>query len=78
MIPTLLRRPGARFGIDAVDDSNDADDSDADADDDGARFIPSVLDASVRSAHGESDDGRREIADVQEEGRKLEDARRDS
>jgi hypothetical protein len=78
MIRALLRRLGSRFGIDAVDASNDADDSDADADDDGARFRPSVLDASVRSAHGESDDGRREIADVQEEGRKLEEAQRDS
>jgi len=43
-----------------------------DADDDGSRFVPSVLDASVRYAHGGSgDEIDRELADIEEEARRL-------
>lgn len=42
------------------------------------RFVPSVLDASVRYAHGESASaGEREIADLEAEGRNLEAERRE-
>lgn len=41
-----------------------------------ARFTPSILDASVRYAHGGSNPtGEREIAKVEEEARRLEEQR---
>jgi hypothetical protein len=43
-----------------------------DAEDDGSRFVPSELDASVRYAHGGSgDEIDRELADIEEEARRL-------
>lgn len=37
------------------------------------RFLPSVLDASVRYAHGgNNSEGERSIADIKEEARRLE------
>jgi hypothetical protein len=48
-----------------------ATDSD-DAGDNTSRFVPSPLDASVRYAHGGSgDDIDRELADIEEEARRL-------
>jgi len=52
-------------------------------DDDGeeteeSRFVPSVLDASVRYAHGMSDSGaERELAQIKEQAEQLEDQHRD-
>ncbi len=40
--------------------------------DDETRFIPSVLDASVRYAHGGANTGERELIKMQEEARRLE------
>lgn len=52
-----------------------------DADDEGSvkfPFLPSVLDASVRYAHGGSDTGiRREVARIEEEARRLEEHHRE-
>lgn len=43
-----------------------------DAGEDSGEFVPSPLDRSVREAHGASDDGERELADIQEQARTLE------
>ncbi|WP_281195996.1 hypothetical protein [Halorubrum sp. F4] len=43
-----------------------------DEEEDGIRFIPSGLDASVRYAHGGDDAGERELVKVQEEAQQLE------
>lgn len=43
-----------------------------------SRFVPSVLDASVRYAHGMSDSGaERELAQLEERGEQLEEQHRD-
>jgi len=40
------------------------------------RFVPSELDESVRYAHGGGSEADRELAAIREEGRKLEEKRR--
>jgi hypothetical protein len=51
-------------------------DPDSDGEDEG-RFVPSPLDSSVRIAHGGSDDTiERELRDVDERARTLEETRR--
>jgi len=46
------------------------------AESENSRFVPSVLDASVRYAHGQSQTGLdKEIADIEDEARRLEDQR---
>ena len=45
---------------------------DDDPDRDGSRFVPSMLDASVRHAHGGSgDEIDRELAEIEEEASRL-------
>jgi len=48
-----------------------------DEEEDGSRFIPSVLDASVRYAHGGNDTGERELIKIQEEAQRLEEQRQE-
>lgn len=43
-----------------------------DEEEDETRFIPSVLDASVRYAHGRDNTGERELIKMQEEAQRLE------
>jgi len=65
MLRGALQRLGARLGRDESDDEDESDDS---------RFVPSVLDASVRYAHGGSNTGlESELAQIQEKARVLED-----
>jgi hypothetical protein len=47
------------------------------ADGEGDGFVPSSLDRSVRYAHGGNDAGERELADVRERARRLEERGRD-
>lgn len=55
-----------------------SDDDTADEESANTRFVPSVLDASVRYAHGGgSTEGEREITTMQEEARRLEEQRRE-
>ncbi|WP_336021794.1 hypothetical protein [Halobellus salinisoli] len=61
MFRELIQRVRARFGDDQREES---------------RFVPSLLDASVRHAHGDSGDaGSREIETVKSEAERLEEAR---
>jgi hypothetical protein len=65
MLRRALRWLVARFGAESADNT------------DGPRFRPSILDASVRYAHGGSDpEIEREVADIEERGRRLEEQRR--
>jgi hypothetical protein len=53
--------------------------TEAESDDgeDGGGFVPSPLDLSVRIGHGGSDDERvRELADISEQAREIEEKRR--
>lgn len=69
MLGGVLDRLAARFGGD--------DGADDDAED--TRFVPSVLDESVRYAHGSSDAAvEREMAAIEEEARRLGEQRRDN
>jgi len=45
------------------------------ADGDGCRFVPSLLDRSVRYAHGGNDDGERALAEIRERAEAIEDPR---
>jgi hypothetical protein len=67
VVSGLLTRLVARLRGDEPTDDEAATDS---------RFVPSVLDASVRQAHGADEAGEREIARVQEEAQRLEGQRR--
>jgi hypothetical protein len=63
MLRGVLNRLTIHFGGD-----KDADDEASES----PRFIPSVLDASVRYSHGGSNtEGNREIANIEEEAQKL-------
>lgn len=66
MLRGVLARFTARFsgGEGATDEEGD-----------GRRFIPSVLDASVRYAHGGNNPGERELINMQEEAQELEEQR---
>ena len=65
MLRGALQRLGVRLGRDESDDEDESDDS---------RFVPSVLDASVRYAHGGSNTGlESEMAQIEEKARVLED-----
>lgn len=66
MLRSALEWLSARVGSDGGESDDDEDD----------RFVPSVLDASVRYAHGGSSTGiEREIADVKQQAQQLEDYR---
>jgi hypothetical protein len=67
MLRGALRWVGARLGIAGSDADEGAE----------SRFRPSILDASVREAHGGDAEIERELADVEETGRRLEEQRRD-
>ncbi|WP_227378852.1 hypothetical protein [Haladaptatus halobius] len=63
MFRGLLTRLTARFKGDRAADDEETEDS---------RFIPSVLDSSVRYSHGGSNsEGDREIAHIEEEAQRL-------
>jgi hypothetical protein len=63
----LTRIRGAVPGVSVGDDGGDDDD-----DDGASRFVPSELDGSVRYAHGGSgDEIDRELADIEEEARRI-------
>jgi hypothetical protein len=63
MLRGVLNRLTARFGSDEDVDDEESDDT---------RFIPSVLDSSVRYSHGGSNTaGDREIAKIEDEAQKL-------
>ncbi|AQL41477.1 hypothetical protein BV210_01550 [Halorientalis sp. IM1011] len=65
MLRGALQWLGARLGRDESDDEDESDDS---------RFVPSVLDASVRYAHGGSNTGlESEMAQIEEKAQVLED-----
>jgi len=65
MLRGALQWLGARLGRDGSDEADESDDS---------RFVPSVLDASVRYAHGGSNTGlESEMAQIEEKVRVLED-----
>jgi hypothetical protein len=73
MFRGVLRRLAARFGSDGTEDAEDAEDGGTGS----ARFVPSVLDASVRHAHGGSGAAvEREMSEIDEEARRLEEQRR--
>ncbi|WP_299270529.1 hypothetical protein [Halorientalis sp.] len=75
MVRGALHRLGARLRLVEMVDSDDSDDS---GDSDTSRFVPSVLDASVRYAHGGSKPGlESEIAQLEEKGRILEKQQRE-
>ncbi|WP_336002158.1 hypothetical protein [Halorientalis halophila] len=64
----ILQWLGIRAGDQDGDDEESAD----------SRFVPSVLDASVRYAHGGANTGaEREIAHLQAKGEELEELRRE-
>ncbi len=63
MLCGVLHRLAARFR----DDEDAVDEEEAET-----RFIPSVLDASVRYAHGGDNTGERELNKMQEEAQRLE------
>lgn len=68
MFRDVLSWVATRFG------SDEGEDESADT-----PFVPSVLDASVRYAHGTSNTGvEREMATIRDEARRLEDQRRES
>ncbi|SEO93111.1 hypothetical protein SAMN05216388_102362 [Halorientalis persicus] len=72
MIRGTLQWLGERLGHTDSADGGDSDGSN------GSRFVPSVLDASVRYAHGGSRTGlESEIAQMEEKARVLDDQRRD-
>ena len=52
------------------------DDTDED-DEDNSRFIPSLLDASVRYAHGGNSGAEGELAQIEEKAQQLEEIQRD-
>jgi hypothetical protein len=63
MFRGLLTRLTARFKGDRAADDEETEDG---------RFIPSVLDSSVRYSHGGSNpEGDREIAHIEEEAQRL-------
>jgi hypothetical protein len=63
MLHGVLNRLTNHFGGD--EDADDEEDEDT-------RFIPSVLDSSVRYSHGGSNtEGNREIAKIEEEAQRL-------
>lgn len=63
MLRALLTRLTARFKGDRAADNEETEDR---------RFIPSVLDSSVRYSHGGSNpEGDREIAKIEEEAERL-------
>jgi len=67
MFRRVLQWVSARVGNSRDAETEDGDDS---------RFVPSVLDASVRYAHGQSNTGLdQEIADIDDEARRLEEHR---
>jgi len=66
MLRRALEWLAGRFGTD----------EDSGADKEGSVFVPSSLDRSVRYAHGGSDDGERELAQVRERAETLEERRR--
>ena len=66
MIRRALGWLAARFGT--GEERDDEDDS--------GWFVPSPLDRSVREAHGASDDGERELAEVREQAERLEEGQR--
>ncbi|RXK46741.1 hypothetical protein [Halorientalis pallida] len=71
MIRDALQRLGVRLGLTETAGSEDSDESDE------SRFVPSVLDASVRDAHASSNTGLESvIAQMEEKARLLEDQRR--
>lgn len=72
MVRGALHWLGARLRLVEMVDSDDSGDSDT------SRFVPSVLDASVRYAHGGSKPGlESEIAQLEEKGRILEKQQRE-
>jgi hypothetical protein len=67
MFRGVLRRLAARLGGDRDEEASDDE-----------RFVPSILDASVRHAHGGGDaEVERELAAVDEQARRLEEERRE-
>jgi len=65
MLRGVLKRLWSWFTDDEPDDS------------DGSRFVPSVLDASVRYAHGGSNpEGDRALSEIDEEAQRLEEQNR--
>ena len=75
MIRGVLQKLGGRLGL---IEAAAADDPDESGESDDSRFVPSVLDASVRYAHGGSRTGlESEIAQMEEKARVLEDQQRD-
>lgn len=51
-------------------------DADPDTGDEDTGFVPSLLDRSVRYAHGGNDSGKRELAHIRERAETLEEQRR--
>lgn len=66
----MLRRVLERFA------GRSSTDEDSGADEAGSGFVPSLLDRSVRYAHGGNDAGERELASVRERAETLEEQRR--
>ena len=74
MFRGVLNWLAARFRSEAETDEVEAEDKEPED----TRFVPSVLDASVRYAHGGSNTGLEcEMAEIEEEARRLEGQRRD-
>ena len=70
MLRAILARLAARFG---GDDERDGEEAGEDEENEGSRFIPSRLDASVLSGHGMGTaEAEREISTVQEQAEMLE------
>lgn len=68
MLRGVLSRLTARFGSDEDADDDESEDT---------RFIPSVLDSSVRVSHGgDNIEGDREIAKIEDEAERLAEQRR--
>jgi hypothetical protein len=77
MFRRLLAWLGGRFGNQKEGGENGDEGSDGDGDD--SRFVPSLLDSSVRYAHGGSNAaGEQEIVEVKREARRLEEQQRDN